>query len=236
MPDTTTRLGLVVPSSNTAAEPAAVAAIPENATAHTARMPLADVTVDSLDEMAADATAAAGRLADAAVDALAYACTTGSLLHGPEFAAGLEEDLGDVIDGPAVVTALSVIRALDALDASRVAVVTPYVEQLNERERSYLEDHDIEVVALDGRQLTDNTAIGALGPDDAVAQVEETVDPSAVDAVFISCTNYRAIPAIDRLEASLGRPVVTSNSATLWDLCRTVGLSTDRLPGELAKQ
>jgi len=88
MPDTTTRLGLVVPSSNTAAEPAAVAAIPENVTVHAARMPLADVTVDSLDEMAADATAAGGRLADAAVDALAYACTTGSLLHGPDFAAG----------------------------------------------------------------------------------------------------------------------------------------------------
>lgn len=232
---TPTRLGLVVPSSNTAAEPAARAAVPEDATVHTARMPLSDVTADALDEMAADATAAADRLADAAIDALAYACTTGSLLHGPDFAARLEEDLGGVVGGPAVVTARSVVRALDALDATRVAVVTPYVEQLNERERLYLRGEGFEVATLDGRGMTDNTAIGALDAEDAITQVESAVDPP-VDAVFVSCTNYRASPAVPRLEASLGCPVVTSNAATLWDLCRTVDLPTERIPGELGEK
>ena len=233
---TTTRLGLVVPSSNTAAEPAARTTAPSDATVHAARMSLADVTVDSLDEMAEDATAAAGRLADADIDALAYACTTGSLLHGHDFATELEADLGATIDGPAVVTALSVVRALDALDATRVAVVTPYVAELNEREQQFLDEQEFVVESIDGRHITENITIGALTPDDAVEQVEKSADASAVDAVFVSCTNYRAVPAVTRLEDSLVCPVVTSNSATLWDLYRSVDHSTDRLPGELAEK
>jgi len=61
-----------------------------------------------------------------------------------------------------------------------------------------------------------NTEIGALWPEDAHRQVVESVDEE-VDAVFISCTNYRTFGIIEQLEADLGVPVVTSNQATLWD-------------------
>ena len=223
----TARLGLVVPSSNTTAEPEFRAMAPEETTVHAARMPLEDVTVDGLDEMASGAERAADLLAHADVDGIAYACTTGSLLHGPGFDEELESRLSDAAGAPAVATALSVKRALSALGAEKIAVVTPYAAELNDRERTYLADSGFEVATLDGRGLVDNTAIGALTAADAKRQVLSAVpDDRSVDAVFVSCTNYRTVPVLADLEDTLGVPVISSNAATMWDLADRLGVES----------
>ncbi len=227
------RIGLIVPSSNTTAEPEFRSHTPDGVSVHAARMRLESVTVDELDAMSDDATRAASLLSDADCDVIAYACTTGSLLHGPGFDADLEAELADVAGVPAVATALSVDRALSALDAERIAVVTPYTADLDEREQSYLEASGYEVVTMDGRGLTANTDIGWLEDEDAYRQVRQVVDELQattasvdIDAVFISCTNYRAMGILDTLEADLGIPVISSNSATLWDSCQRLGVES----------
>ncbi|WP_306054169.1 maleate cis-trans isomerase family protein [Natronococcus wangiae] len=228
-PDRRTRLGLVVPSSNTTAEPELRHHGPGDATVHAARMALESVTVDELDEMSRDAVRAAELLGHADVDAVAYACTTGSLIHGPGFDAELERNLEDAAGVPAVATARSVCRALEALSADRIAVATPYTATLDEKEREFLEAAGLEVAAIDGRGIEANTEIGALEAADARRQVLELGDrlESDVDAVFVSCTNYRSLAAVADLEAELGVPVVTSNGATLWDVCRAADVSVD---------
>ncbi|MFC4439615.1 MULTISPECIES: maleate cis-trans isomerase family protein [Natrialbaceae] len=236
--DGRTRLGLIVPSSNTTAEPEFRRHGPDAATVHAARMPLESVTVDALDAMSRDAVRAAELLGHADVDAVAYACTTGSLIHGPGFDAELEADLADAAGVPAVATARSVCRALEALSAERVAVATPYTAALDEKEREFLEAAGHEVAAIDGRGIEANAEIGALEAADARRQVVDlaaeaaALDENDVDAVFVSCTNYRSLAAVADLEAELGIPVVTSNGATLWDVCRIAGISVDA-PGAL---
>lgn len=224
------RLGVVVPSSNTAVEREFPRYVPEGVSVHASRMPLESVTAEALDAMSDRAVECAELLSHADVDAVAYACTTGSLLHGPGFDEELEEELSATIGGPAVATALSVDRALEELGAERVAVRTPYNEELNAREREYLEAAGYEVVSISGLGLEDNTAIGALTAEDATEQVA-SVDP-AVDAVFVSCTNYPTLSAVESIEKELGMPVITSNGATLWDLCRVAGVECEG-PGAL---
>lgn len=51
------------------------------------------------------------------------------------------------------------------------------------------------------------------------------LDASNADGVFVSCTNFRTFEIIAQLKADLGKPVVTSNQATLWNALRTMGLS-----------
>jgi len=222
------RLGLVVPSSNTTAEPEFRAMVASESTVHAARMPLEDVTADELDEMANGAERAAELLSHADVDGVAYACTTGSLLHGPGFDAELESRLSELTGTPAVATALSVTRAFDALNVETLAVVTPYASELDELEREYLEESGFDVVSVDGRGLVDNTAIGDLTPVDAERQVREAVpDDHAVDGVFISCTNYRSVAALRPLETAFEVPVVSSNAATAWDLGNRVDVPVE---------
>lgn len=219
------RIGVVVPSSNTTAEPEFQRALSGASTVHAARMPLEDVTAAELDTMADNAERAASLLAHASVDGLVYACTTGSLLHGSGFDAQLESRLSATAGVPAVATALSVVRALNALDVHRVAVATPYTEELNTLEREYLTENGFEVVALDGRDIVENTAIGALDASDAEQQARSVLsDAPDADALFLSCTNYRSVPVLASLESAFDVPVVSSNAAAIWDLCSRLGV------------
>lgn len=234
------RLGLIVPSSNTTAEVEFGRHAPEGVSIHAARMPLESVTSDAIDAMSDRAVECADLLSHADVDVVAYACTTGSLLHGPGFDAELEGAIAEASGAPAVATALSVDRAFDALDAGRIAIRTPYTPDLDEREREYFEAAGYEVASIQGRDIEENVAIGALTAEDAYRQVRSTVDidgdpadaEADVDTVFLSCTNYRTLETIEALEADLGLPVVTSNQATLWDACRIVGVAVEG-PGRL---
>lgn len=220
-----TRVGLVVPSSNTAAEPEFREALPADCTVHAARMPLENVTADELGAMADDAERAASLLSHASVDGVAYACTTGSLLHGSGFDTRLESRLSEAADAPAVATALSVVRALRALDVDRVAVATPYAAELNELEREYLTENGFEVASVDGRDLVENTAIGELDAADAEQQARSVLSAAPdADALFVSCTNYRSVPALASVERAFDVPVVSSNAATIWDLCHRLGV------------
>lgn len=226
------RIGLLVPSSNTAVEVEFPAAVPTGVATHVARLSLESVTADALDTMGKEVSRASELVAHADVDAVAYACTTGSLLHGPGYDAELEDEVSASADAPAVATALSVDRALSALGVDRVAVATPYVEDLNEREREYLEAAGFEVVAIEGRGIEANREIGALDHGDAYRQARSVAADSSADAVFISCTNYRTLAAIEPLEEDVGVPVITSNQATLWDVCRVADVAIDG-PGRL---
>ncbi len=213
------RLGLLVPSSNSTNEPEFGPVLPDGVSLHTGRLPLEDVNADELSAMAETATAAAEHLAHAGVDVVAYGCTTGSLVKGHDYAEDLEARLADTTGVPAVATALSVERALEALGAETVSVVTPYVADLNDREREFLQTAGFDVASIGGRGIEPNREIGMLSPEAAYRQASAAVDEGA-DAVFISCTNYRTFEAIEPLEADLERPVVTSNQATLWDALR----------------
>ncbi|WP_273835987.1 maleate cis-trans isomerase [Halococcus sp. PRR34] len=226
------RIGLIVPSSNTTAEPELSAATPAGVSVHAARMPLENVTADDLDTMADRAIDCAELLNDAAVDVVAYGCTTGSLLHGHGFDAELEATIEATADCPTVATALSVERCLDALGCQRIALATPYVNDLTRREVEYLEASDREVVAVDGREIEANTAIGSLTAEDAYRQVKALLaDVDEPDGVFVSCTNYSSLSVVETLEADLGLPVVTSNAATAWDALRTVDVDAEAVPG-----
>ncbi|MFM1814731.1 MAG: hypothetical protein RLZ98_1426, partial [Pseudomonadota bacterium] len=61
----------------------------------------------------------------------------------------------------------------------------------------------------------------------------EARDNSA-DAYLLSCANISVFSVIQELETELGKPVVTSNQAVLWDGLSRVGC-TDRhgCPGRL---
>jgi maleate isomerase len=226
------RIGLLVPSSNTTNEPEFQRVLPEGVSLHTGRLPLEDVNADELERMAGTAERIGERLKHAAVDVICYGCTTGSLVKGHGYAEELESTLTSVTDVPAVATALSVERALDTLGAESVAVVTPYIDDINERERRFLETGGFEVESISGHGIERNTQIGALTPEEAYRQAADAIEEPGTDAdaVFISCTNYRTFEAIERIEADTGVPVVTSNQATLWDAMTNLEIDRSGMP------
>jgi len=101
------------------------------------------------------------------------------------------------------------------LSVEKVAVATPYIDEVNEKEREFLEANGFQVVNIKGLQIEENLEIGRQPPEVAY-RLAKDVDRPEAEAVFISCTNFRTIEVIAALEADLGKPVLSSNTATLW--------------------
>ena len=78
-------------------------------------------------------------------------------------------------------------------------------------------------MAIRGLGIRDDRTIGSQSPQTAYRLAREVNRPE-VDCLFVSCTNFATIPIIAALEADTGKPVVTSNQATIWDSLRRAGV------------
>lgn len=212
------RLGLIVPSSDGTCEAEFNSYLPEGVALHTSRILLEDgiTDQDSLKEMNDGIERSAKLLSTVNVDLIAYACTTGSLIEGLGYETKIEQRISEIVDVPSVATAASVKRALDELDAQSVAISTPYISDLNQRETEFLTDSGYKVVDIDGLGLRTDNEIAAQTPQVAYQQTR-SLNHADADCVFISCTGYPTADIIETLEADIGKPVITSNQATLWD-------------------
>ncbi len=223
------RIGLIVPSSNTTMEMELHSALPEGVSLHTSRMPLRNVNEEELVKMSALAVESARLLRDANVDIILYGCTSGSFIGGKDFEKELEGKIEDAVNIPVVTTSTAVIEALKILDARDILVITPYTDEINLREKDFLEVNDFEVLDIRGLGIEENTKIGRLEPYEAYRLAKATFIDEA-DAIFISCTNFRTFEIIEMLEDDLGIPVVTSNQASLWLTLRELDIM-EKIPG-----
>lgn len=215
------RIGLMVPSSNTTMEPEFYRMAPGGVSIHTARMRFVEATPEALRKMADDALKAAKDLATAEPDVIIYGCTTGALVGGVNWERELVKTLERETGVKIITTAFAVVEALKSLNVGKVAVATPYTDELNELEGAFLGEHGIEVTSIKGLGIVKNTEIGAKPSWVAYRLASEVFKPEA-DGVFISCTNFRTIEVIEKLESELGKPVVTSNQASMWSALRLI--------------
>lgn len=178
-------------------------------------------TVETLFEMAPKLTESASLIArEAELGALVYGCTSGTVVIGyDEVAARLNEAHPGV---PVVTPITAGLAALDRFDARRIAVLTPYVDDVNGPIVRYIEDRGLEVLALTSFLLEDGRDMARIPPDAIHAAALEADRPQA-DALFISCTAIRAVDVVDRIEQALGKPVVTANQALAWQALRYAG-------------
>ncbi len=226
------RLGLIVPSSNTTMEMELHMFLPEGVSLHTARVPLKDVNEDELIKMNSLAVEAAKLLKDADVEQILYGCTSGSFIGGKDYEKALESKIEDEVNVPVVSTSTAVVEALKILDTQSILVITPYNDEINQREREFLEANEFEVLDIKGLGIEDNTQIGKLEPYEAYRLAKASFMDEA-DAIFISCTNLRTFEIIEALEEDLSVPVVTSNQASFWLALREMDV-TEKIP-ELGK-
>jgi maleate isomerase len=221
------RIGLITLATDTGVLPEIQRLLPEGVQAYPAPiiLPRGEVTPEALAEMLAtdDLESAAALLAWAGVGAILFACTTGSLVHGPGWDQTLIARITGATGIKATTTATAVLDALRAMGASRLAVATPYLPALNEIEKRFLEQSGFAVAAIEGLSCPTDPEIGRLGPDDAIA-LAERVDQADADAIFVSCTNWHVVEAVPEMEARFGKPVVTSNLAGAWAMLRAIGI------------
>jgi maleate isomerase len=213
------RLGVLVPAGNPTIEPELNRLAPRALTIHAARLDTLAGEPGGVDGMERrtlaylDSLPAATRsLAAVKPDAVVLAHTAVSYLGRHAGEPALAARLRDLA-GPRAFTAAGAIEAaLRHLGVRRLALATPYPDAISAAGLGYWRDAGFDVVAhrrLDTPNIYDET-------EDRAYALALSADTPDAEAILISGTGLPTIGAIARLEQALGKPVVTSQTATLW--------------------
>jgi maleate cis-trans isomerase len=225
------RIGLLATAINTTMEPEFWQLAPPGVSIHTTRVPTErEGTPETLRAMEEASLEAARQCAKGEPDVVVYGCTSGSFFEGPKWNEKIVRELSQIANAPAVTTAGAMAACLVESGVKRINVVTPYVELTNERLKQFLKAFGIEVVQLGTFDMLDMFDHAKIEPADVYAKVKE-IDCAEAQAVFVACTQVRALEVVELLERDLGKPVYTANQASAWEAFKILGIDpaiTDR--------
>ncbi|MEO0632483.1 MAG: ectoine utilization protein EutA, partial [Planctomycetota bacterium] len=86
----------------------------------------------------------------------------------------------------------------------------------------------LEIVSAECMGISDDRDIARVDVESIVDIALAANRPDA-EGIFLSCTALRALDAIPIIEARLGKPVISSNQASLWRLLQLSGLAPSRV-------
>lgn len=223
------RLGVLVPFTNSNLEPDLAMMRPDGVSVHGARMGGYDEdAVPDAAQMqglgAADLDGPLTLLLGIKPDVVIYGCTSATLTHGPAFDRALADRIAASSGAKTVTAAGALVHALKALRVKKIGFASPYVPAINDMAVRFLGDMGLQTVSraeVDG--ALGNHEQGALDPD-AVYALGLRADSVKAEAIVLSCTEMRSVEVIDRLEQRLGKPVVTSNQAIMFQVLGALGI------------
>jgi len=202
---------------------------PEGVGIHFARAAIPDSITNETLAAQADllADCASTLLPDGSLDVVCYGCTSGSLVIGEERVFAELKKGAPSAKATSLIT--GVIRALRIIGAKRIVVGTPYLDELNTREKLYLEHAGFEVLEIQGFNLEKDSDMVRVTPS-FIRDFALSLDRADADAIFMSCGALRTLDVVGEIESQAGKPVVASNQAMIWDTLRLAGVE-DRFEG-----
>lgn len=233
------RIGLIVPSPVTTAEMEFHRMAPEGVSVHTARVLLKEVTKEEekdnvILQMSSELMRAAKELASVEPGVIIYACTTASFIKGPGYDKELGEKIKKETGVPGYSTTTAVVEALNAFKLRNIILVTPYNKGIGDKETAFLTKGIPGLKVLAEKHLGILAALpkGEVRPE-VPYRIARALDRPDVDGIFISCANFRSIEIIEQLEKDTGKPVVTSNQASMWMALKVLGVAGPKGYGSL---
>ncbi|HET9019580.1 MAG TPA: aspartate/glutamate racemase family protein [Acetobacteraceae bacterium] len=163
-----------------------------------------------------------------ALDAMAFGCTSATIVLGEEtIFTRLRQGRPDL---PCTTPPTAALAALARLGTRRVAILTPYRDDVNEAVAAYFQGRGLEIVAFGSFSEDDDSVVARTDAESIRAAVLDLGRAAEVEAVFVSCTSLRLAEQAASIEAALGKPVTSSNHAMAWHALRLAGVA-DARPG-----
>ncbi|WP_417422155.1 Asp/Glu racemase [Halomonas sp.] len=202
---------------------------PERFTFHSSRMRMKTVSKDELAAMDGESDRCALELSDAAVDVMGYACLVAIMSMGPGYHRESQKRLRcrteeNGCDTPIVTSAGALVDALHVMKAKRVVVVAPYMKPLTEMVVDYIRQEGVEVVDYRALEIPNNLDVARHDPA-KLPEIVASLDLSDIDAIVLSaCVQMPSLPAVAKVEALTGKPVVTAAIATTYAMLKALEL------------
>lgn len=227
------RIGMLTPSSNTVVEPytaALLAPLFPAVTAHFARLRVTRIALDDASnaQFALEPfLAAADLLVDAKVDVIVWNGTSASWL-GPQGDEALVAAIKARHGIPATTAVLGLRRLMARQGITRVALVSPYTRDVQDRIVARLAESGIETTDERHCGISDNFSFAEI-PEDEIADLCRAVAKSRPQAVIVMCTNMRGPLVAARLEAECGVQMLDSVAFALEAAFAECGYPTTAL-------
>ncbi|MCK0170493.1 Asp/Glu racemase [Aliiroseovarius sp. S1123] len=188
----------------------------------------ADTLARMLDDMPASAKLFPSSLK---FDVIGYGCTSASTVIGSDNVASAIQTIRPEAKVTDPLAAL--IAASTSLGAKNLGFITPYIPEVSLKMREKLEDAGFHITAGGSFEEGDDRVVARI-TEGAIQKAAHQVASAApadapCDALVISCTNLRCLNIIPQLEAELGIPVLSSNTALVWHMLRLAGIE-DEMP------
>lgn len=163
-------------------------------------------------------------LPGAALDVVAFGCTSASMVLGEEAVA---RAIHAARPGARATNPISAaFAAFRALGAERIAVLTPYRADVNAIVADYIRGAGFRVPVFGSFNEEDDGTVARIDAASVKGAVRTITEGREVDAVFVSCTSVRLLDAIAEIEGETGLPVTSSNHALAWHCLRLAGVET----------
>ena len=191
---------------------------------YVSRIPSApEVTRETLMMMEAQMPAAAGMLPHPVrFDAVGYGCTSGTSVIG---AGRVAELIGAGCATRAVTEPVSaLISACQSLGVTRLALLSPYVAAVSDGLRGVLAAAGIDTPVFGSFDEAEETRVARIDEPSLIKAACALAESSDCEALFMSCTNLRTLDVIAKIEAAIGKPVLSSNQVLAWHMQRLSGV------------
>jgi maleate isomerase len=162
------------------------------------------------------------------LDVMGFTCTSGAMVIGEDRVFGLIRKVRPDIPCTSPIT--GAMAGIAALGLKRVAVLTPYVQEINDMMRAYIEARGVGVPVMGSFNNPDDEKVARITLASVRDAAIELGRAREVDGVFVSCTSLRTIDIVAEVEAAIGKPMISSNQAQAWHMLR-LGKVDDRLEG-----
>ena len=220
------RLGVLTPSSNTALEPltSALATTVPGCSAHFSRFKVTEISLSAQALGQFDDSkilAAADLLADAKVDVIAWSGTSSGWL-GFDADRRLVERIRERTGIPATTAVLALNELLALRDIRRLALVTPYTADVQQRIVDNYAALGIDIVAERHLDICVNHDFAGVDPAQLRTLMNEVAEAKP-QAITTFCTNLHAARLAPAVEAELDIPLLDTVSTTVWGALRAAG-------------
>lgn len=233
MTDQAHRVGLLVPAGDSVMEPDLWRGLSRRFTLHVTRMYLESATVEAERKMLADELEpAARRIAQVGPKLVIFGCTSAAAILGLAGEADIVRRVERLTGCRCLTVMGAAIEEIAQHFPQRLLLVTPYIDEINDRLGATFRAAGLPVCGIAGMGLTSEAGIGAVPPEDIRRFVVDAARRAEVapDCVFVSCTTFRALEAADAIQHDLAIPVVTSNRGVLKGIERYFSSLTNPLP------
>ncbi|ALV50359.1 aspartate/glutamate racemase family protein [Streptomyces althioticus] len=172
--------------------------------------------VDALREMGSPERLAAGleELRLAGVEAVVWACTSGSFVLGWDGARDQVRRLAVAAGMPASSTSFAFVHAIREIEVRRVAVGATYPDDVAQLFADFLRAGGAEVTGVRSSGIVTAAEVGTWGERELFALARAADSPDA-EALLLPDTALHTVAHIPALEKELGKPVLTANQVTV---------------------